>query len=86
MAALSAADRILVGAKFQEERSLARDVFGSLGKSDIQAATAAIDDWIVANSASFNAAIPLPARTALTQTQKILLFVHVLLKRSETGA
>lgn len=86
MAAMTTADRIVVGALFQEQKSMAREAFGALTKADVQAACAAIDDWIVANTASFNSAIPLPARTALTATQKTDLFVLVLERRKLVGA
>jgi hypothetical protein len=86
MAALSGADRISVGAEFQQERSLARDVFGGLTKADIQATVVAIDDWVVANAAAFNSTIPQPARGALTAPQKALLFEMVLRRRYQTGA
>ena len=42
---------------------------------------AAIDDWIVANAAGFNQALPLPARTELTATQKARYFMFVVRRR-----
>lgn len=53
----------------------------SLTRADLRAAVDATDDWIVANQASFNAALPLPARTVLTAQQKALLFSYVVRRR-----
>lgn len=50
-------------------------------KADLRAAVDATDDWIEANSAAFNAALPQPARGALSATQKTLLFVYVAMRR-----
>lgn len=86
MPALNSTDRVMIGAGFQADASAARDQFGALTKADIQAAVAAIDDWAVTNTAAFNAAIPLPARTALTAAQKASLFMRVVRRRFETGA
>lgn len=86
MAAMPAPDRIAIGAEFQSDVSHAREMFGACTKSDIQAAVAAIDDWVVANATSFNSAIPLPARTALTAAQKTSLFMRIVRRRFETGA
>ena len=52
-------------------------------KPDLKAAVDGIDDWIDSNQASFNAAIPLPARTSLTMKQKLRLFMKILDKRWE---
>jgi hypothetical protein len=41
-----------------------------LTKPELRAAVDAMDDWIDANSASFNSSIPQPARAALTTKQK----------------
>ncbi len=51
--------------------------YSGMSKVDLRAAVNAVDDWIEANQASFNAALPLPARTALTARQKTLLFMAV---------
>lgn len=86
MAALITADRIAVGAAFQTDASLARDPLGALTKADVQAAVAAVDDWVVANSAAFNTAIPTAARNALSPAQKSRLLSYIVKKRYETGA
>ncbi len=86
MAALSTPDRLGVGASFQTDVSQAREGFGALVKADVQAAVAAIDDWVVANAAAFNTAIPAAARTALSPAQKARLLMAVVQRRFQTGA
>jgi hypothetical protein len=86
MPALTQTERTRIGAKFQEDASLTREPLGAVLKADIQAAVAAADDWLVANLASFNNALPQPARAALTTTQKARLLVFVIERRYETGA
>lgn len=51
-------------------------------KADLSAAVDATDTWIEANQASFNAAIPQPARGAMSTAQKTILFCLVALKRA----
>jgi hypothetical protein len=85
MATMTAGDRTGVGAVFQTDISQAREPFGALTKADIQAAVTAVDSWCDTNTASFNSAIPLPARTALTTAQKTRLLVYVIRRRFETG-
>lgn len=58
----------------------------SLTFDDLLAAVVATDDWIVDNTASFNAALPLPARSVLTARQKALLFSFVQRRRWLVGA
>lgn len=48
-----------------------------LSLSDIRAAADATDDWIEANTAAFNSALPEPARSVLTTSQKEFLFLAV---------
>lgn len=50
-------------------------------KPDLRAAVDAIDAWVDANQASFNAAIPQPARNNLTAVQKSLLLMFVVMRR-----
>lgn len=57
----------------------------ALLKPELRAAIDATDDWINANAASFNAALPLPARGALTAPQKARLLALVVLKRFSKG-
>lgn len=51
-------------------------------KADLTAALAATDQWIDDNSASFVAALPQPFRGVSTATQKTMLFVYVLMRRT----
>lgn len=50
-------------------------------KADLRAALDACDDWIDANQASFNSALPQPFRSQATATQKTLLFCYVAMRR-----
>ncbi len=81
MAVLSNADRVEVRKTLMTMHHSWDD--STLLKGDIEAAANAIDDWIDGNQASFNAALPLPARTALTAKEKVMLFVKVVTKRWE---
>jgi hypothetical protein len=86
MAALVSADRIATGGQFQADASIAREALGNVTKSDIQAAVAAVDDWVVANAAAFNTAIPATARAALSPAQKARLLMYVVERRYLVGA
>ena len=56
---------------------------GTVGvtKADLRAAIDAIDTWVDSNAASLNTAIPLPARTSLSASQKAKLLAMVVLRR-----
>lgn len=78
--ALTTGERAEVNAELQRRFSV--DTLPcSIAKADLRAAVDAIDDWVDANSASFNAAIPQPARGALSSTQKALLLDYVVRRR-----
>jgi hypothetical protein len=47
---------------------------------------AAIDDWVVANAAAYNAALPQPFRSALTAPEKARLLTEVIKWRWFIGA
>lgn len=79
MAVLSNADRRDVRDEFMRTPD-AGETFGIV-KTDLRAAVDAIDQWVDGNAASFNAAIPQPARGALTARQKARLLSHVIAKR-----
>lgn len=51
-------------------------------KPDLAGAVAAIDDWIDANMAALNAALPAGFRTQATAAQKIDLFCDILRRRA----
>ena len=50
-------------------------------KDQLKAAIDATDDWIEANQAAFNLALPVAARSNLTSAQKTLLFCVVAARR-----
>lgn len=77
MAVLNAQDRLDGAGEWMQGRTQERDPIVGV-KADIRAAFNAMDVWMEANAASLNAAIPLPARTALTQPQKAKLFQKVI--------
>lgn len=81
MAVLSAASRAVIAAHIQRPQQ-GLGPLAALTKTDLRAAVDATDDWIDANSAAFNTALPATARTALTQQQKTLLFCYVALRRA----
>jgi hypothetical protein len=82
MAVLTADDRKLLRAEYSHEVSVMRSGL-NVTKNDLQAAIDAIDDWVEANMASFNQAIPQPARAALTARQKAALLMKVANRRFE---
>lgn len=86
MALLGTLDRASVAAQYQADASGLRDPFPGLVRADIVAAINAVDDWVEANKVSFNSAIPLPARTAMTAPQKAKLLLYVVKRRFEVGA
>lgn len=51
-------------------------------KPDLHAAVNATDDWIDANQASYNTALPVAFRTSATLGQKTLLFCYVAMRRA----
>jgi hypothetical protein len=84
MAVLSDVDRQALWAEFMSMSSSERDSLG-VTKSDLRAAVNSIDDWVNSNAASMNAAVPEPARSALTPTQKARLLTFVVRRRWEVG-
>lgn len=83
MAALIDADRAALWADFMRLCSTNKETFGAVTKADIRAAVDAADTWADSNAASFNAAIPLPARTAFTARQKAMLLMFIIRRRYE---
>ena len=84
MAALSDQDRADTSAAYQSDRALG--VLGAVTKSDVRAAINAVDDWVVANAAAYNNALPAAAKAALTAAQKSMLLSYVVEKRYQKGA
>ena len=83
MAVLTDSERLNIMKQFGADLSFARTAF-NLSKPDLRAAVNAIDDWVDANAAAFNTAIPQPARGTLTAKQKAQLLFHVVSKRFDT--
>lgn len=79
MAVLSDVDRIDIWADWMRRNS---DPVSIL-KADLRAAVDAIDAWVDANAAAFNAAIPQPARSALTAHQKARIRALVIQRHFE---
>ena len=52
-------------------------VFAGITKPDLKAAVDATDDWIEANSTSFNTALPQPFRSNASAPQKTFLLCYV---------
>lgn len=84
MAILSGKNRELLNQAFADEESNER-IKVVPGKQDIRAAIDAIDNWLEANRASFNAAIPAPAKSGLTSRQKMKLLMLIINKRWEVS-
>jgi hypothetical protein len=84
MATLVDADRVAVRAEFSKAESDARNEM-PFTKPDLKAAVDAVDAWIDANAAAFNAALPQPFRNVATARQKALLMQYVVAKRYLKG-
>ena len=78
MAALPDPARAEVNAAFMREETA---TFGAVTKADLRAALNGLDDYLEANAAAINSAIPQPARAQLTSAQKARLLARVALKR-----
>lgn len=77
MAVLPEADRSAVWAQWMRANT---ETVGVV-KSDLRAAVDALDTFLEDNAAAVNAAIPQPARGALTNAQKARLLAYVALRR-----
>jgi hypothetical protein len=86
MAELTTQQRQAVRAAFTDEVSSDRETFAALTKDDIRAALDALDTFLHTNAATINAAIPQPARGALTAPQKARLLKLVITARYINGA
>lgn len=79
MTVLSEQDRIAAWTEFMRDANTG--TFGALSKADLRAAVNALDAFLDTNAATINAAIPQPARGALTTRQKALLLMYVVARR-----
>lgn len=84
MAVLSDADRFDLWAEWMRELPRSETV-GVVTKQDVRAAINAIDEFLHANAAAINNALPQPARGQLTAAQKALLLVYVIKQRYLSG-
>lgn len=84
MAVLSDNDRFEIVKRFGSDLSASRTAF-NLSRADLRAAINAIDDWVDANAAAFNTAIPQPARGTLTAKQKAQLLFFVVNRRFDVA-
>lgn len=85
MANLSDNDRRDVWADLMADISRDRESI-SISKTELRAAVDAIDAWMSTNAASLNAAIPQPARGALSASAKARLLTAIVRKRYVQGA
>ena len=86
MAVLSNGARAGVSQRYASDISAIHEGIGGLSKAELRAAINGIDDWVDANAAAFNTAIPQPARGALTASQKARLLTIVVERRHADGA
>ncbi len=83
MAVLSQQDRADAAAEGMRDNRLG--TLTNMLKTDWSAAVNAADDWLNANAASFNNALPAAAKTNMTTSQKALLLMFVISKRYLSG-
>ncbi len=81
MATLPDLDRLRIWRGLMRYWSSLREPIDGMAKPDLKAAVDAADNWVDANAASYNAALPLPFRNNATAGQKSLLLVAVVLMR-----
>ena len=84
MAVLSGSDRKSAWANFMQQASN-EHLPVPITKAELRAAVDAADQWVSDNQASFNSALPLPARSNLTASQKALILSFILQKRYVSG-
>ena len=79
--ALSTGDRQKVATGLMRWWSRRFEAVSDISKAELLAAVAALDDWIEANQAAINAALPQPFMGNATPEQKTLVFCAVALAR-----
>ena len=84
MAVLTDSDRYRIWAEFMRAFSNRREAV-NINKPQLRAAVDAIDNWIDANQASFNNALPEPAKSALSAKHKAELLTAVIKRRWEVS-
>ena len=81
---MTSTQRFEVWADFMRQLSLTAELI-PVTKVALRAAFDAADQWTSDNAASFNLAIPQPARAALSPSQKALILMLVVAKRFKVG-
>lgn len=81
MAVLNGSDRTGIWAELM--RQLGQYGSVSINRVELKAAVDALDDFLEANSAAINQAIPQPARGALNGSQKAFIVSAVARRRAE---
>lgn len=85
MAALTSPQRQEVRSELAQELSGENETTGAMTKIDMLAAVDALDQKITDTASEFNTALPLPARTEMTTSQKARMFSIILRKRFVEG-
>lgn len=80
MAVLTDQDRADLAGLISKDVSSVREPL-AVNKADLRSAINAADSWLDTNAGVFNAAIPQPARAALTVQQKARLLMYVIRQR-----
>ncbi len=78
---LTTQEREAVSAAFQRAGLCPSDHL----KAMLLAVVDAVDDWVEANQASYNSALPLAFRTGATAEVKALMMFYVVMKRVGRG-
>ena len=84
MAELSSAKRQELWAELMRELSADGETVG-ITKPELRAAVDALDTWLNDNAATINAALPLPARSALSAAQKARMLMFIVRYRYTEG-
>jgi hypothetical protein len=79
LAVLPDADRALITRVIQRR---IKSAWGGCVDPDLRAAIDAADTWADANAGSFNSALPLPARSLMTLSDKTIVLAYVILRRA----
>jgi hypothetical protein len=85
MAVLTTEQRREIWAKVQQDLSASHEPIGAISKSDLRDALDAVDVWVSTSAASFNSALPEPAKSVLTPLQKSRALLYIVRKRFQEG-
>jgi len=84
MATMTAGQRAAAATDMMATLSVVRESLG-VTRADIVAAFAGADQYCHDNAAAMNAAIPQPARSVMTTTQKAMMYMLILSHRYKVG-